>query len=181
MTDERNIVIFDLETKRLLNEVGGRQHVRKLGLSGAVTYSSADGEFHRYLEKDVQDLVAELRNADLVVGFNVLRFDYEVLQAYTAFPLRSIPTLDMLEEIYRRLGFRVGLDALAQATLGTQKSADGLMAVRWYRQGELEKLLDYCQQDVEVTRQLYEYGRKYKHLKFKDRRGRLKLVPVSWQ
>ncbi len=180
MSDGQTTVVFDLETKRLLREVGGHQHVRKLGLSGAVTYNTIDGKFRRYLEKDVKALVEELRSADLVVGFNVISFDYEVLQAYTGFPLRTIPTLDMLDEVYRRLGFRVGLDVLAQATLGTKKSADGLMAVRWYRQGEIEKLLDYCQQDVEVTRQLYEYGKKFKYLRFKDRYGRSKLVPVSW-
>jgi DEAD/DEAH box helicase domain-containing protein len=86
----------------------------------------------------------------------------------------------MLDHIHKRLGFRVSLDNLAGATLGTAKSADGLQAVRWYKQGEIEKILDYCQQDVEVTRQLYEYGKQQKHVKFQDRSYRTKMVSVNW-
>jgi DEAD/DEAH box helicase domain-containing protein len=175
-----NIVYFDVETQRSFDEVGGREHVRKLGLSAAVTYSTADEAFHRYTEETVGNLIAELKGADLVVGFNVLRFDYEVLRAYTDDPLDDIETVDMLDHIYKRLGFRVSLDNLAGTTLGTAKSADGLQAVRWYKQGRMQEILDYCQQDVEVTRQLYEYGVKFKHVKFRDRRYRVKTVAVNW-
>ncbi len=175
-----NIVFFDVETQRTFDEVGGRHNTRKLGLAAAVTYSTVDGTFRHYTEETVAQLIAELKAADLVVGFNVLRFDYEVLRAYTREPLDGIPTVDMLDHIHRRLGFRVSLDNLAVATLGITKSADGLQAVRWYRQGRIQEVLDYCQQDVEVTRQLYEYGNQHKHLKFKDRNYRLQMVPVSW-
>jgi DEAD/DEAH box helicase domain-containing protein len=175
-----NVVFFDLETQRTFEEVGGRRNIRKLRLSAAVTYSTADGQFRRYKEADVDDLIVELKTADLVVGFNVVRFDYEVLRAYTDETFKGIDTVDMLDHIYQRLGFRVSLDNLAQATLGTAKSADGLQAVRWYKEGEIEKVLDYCQQDVEVTRQLYEFGQKQKHVKYQDRSYRTQMVPVSW-
>jgi len=173
-------VFFDVETQKSFDEVGGRRNIRKLGLSAAVTYSTADGAFHRYTEETVADLVAELKAADLVVGFNVLRFDYEVLRAYTDDKLDRIPTVDMLDHIHKRLGFRIALDNLAGATLGTAKSADGLQAVRWYKEGRLQEILDYCQQDVEVTRQLYEYGQQFKHVKYRDRNWRVQMVPVSW-
>jgi DEAD/DEAH box helicase domain-containing protein len=52
--------------------------------------------------------------------------------------------------------------------------------VRWYKQGRIQEILDYCQQDVEVTRQLFEYGRKNKHVKFRDRKGQTQMVQVSW-
>ena len=175
-----NIVFFDLETQRSFDEVGGRHNIRMLGLSAAVTYSSAGGEYRHYTEEAVADLIAELRAADLVVGFNVLSFDYEVLRAYTDDPLDDLETVDMLAHIHKRLGFRVSLDNLASTTLKTSKSADGLQAVRWYKQGRLQEILEYCQQDVEVTRKLYEYGRQNKHVKFRDRSYREKTVPVSW-
>lgn len=175
-----NTVFFDVETQKSFDEVGGRRNIRKLGLSVAVTYSSADEAFHHYTEETVADLIAELKAADLVVGFNVLRFDYEVLRAYTDDKLDSIPTVDMLDHIHKRLGFRVSLDNLAGATMGTNKSADGLQAVRWYKQGRLQEILDYCQQDVEVTRQLYEYGRQHKHVKYRDRNWRVRMVAVNW-
>jgi DEAD/DEAH box helicase domain-containing protein len=175
-----NIVFFDVETQRTFDEVGGRHNIRKLGLSAAVTYSSAEGAFRHYTEETVDDLIKELEAADLVVGFNVLNFDYEVLRAYTDERLNRLPTVDMLDHIYKRLGFRVSLDNLAASTLGTAKSADGLQAVRWYKQGRIQEILDYCQQDVEVTRQLYEYGKQHKYVKFRDRNYREQMVPVSW-
>ena len=175
-----NIVFFDVETQRTFDEVGGRHNIRKLGLSAAVTYSTADGAFHHYTEEAVDDLIAELKAADRVVGFNVLGFDYEVLRAYTTDPLDDIPTVDMLDHIYKRLGFRVSLDNLASTTLRTAKSADGLQAVRWYKEGRIQEILEYCQQDVEVTRQLYNYGRKHKHVRFRDRNHRSQMVSVNW-
>jgi DEAD/DEAH box helicase domain-containing protein len=175
-----NIVFFDVETQRTFDEVGGRHNILKLGLSVAVTYSTADGTFHHYTEETVDDLITELKVADLVVGFNVLNFDYEVLRAYSDERLDRLPTVDMLDHIYKRLGFRVSLDNLATSTLGTAKSADGLQAVRWYKQGRIQEILDYCQQDVEVTRQLYEYGKQHKHIKFRDRNYREQMVPVNW-
>ena len=175
-----NTVFFDVETQRSFDEVGGRHNNRKLGLSAAVTYSTADGEYRHYTEETVLDLIAELKAAGLVVGFNVLNFDYEVLRAYTGDPLDDIETVDMLDHIHKRLGFRVSLDNLASTTLKTSKSADGLQAVRWYKQGRMQEILDYCQQDVEVTRQLYEYGKQHKHVKFRDRNYRIKVVQVNW-
>ena len=174
-----NTVFFDLETQRLFEDVGGRHNVRMLGLSVAVTYSTADEAFHHYLEQDAARLIADLEAADRVVGFNLLTFDYEVLRAYEA-GFAPPDTVDMLDHIYRRLGFRVSLDNLASTTLGVGKSADGLQAVRWFREGRIQEVLDYCQQDVEVTRLLYEHGRKHKHLKFRDNRYRTQTVAVSW-
>lgn len=175
-----NTVYFDVETQRSFDEVGGRHNIRKLGLSAAVTYSTADGGYRHYTEETVADLITELKTADLVVGFNVLGFDYEVLRAYTDDPLDDIETVDMLDQIHKRLGFRVSLDNLASTTLGTSKSADGLQAVRWYKQGRMQEILDYCQQDVAVTRSLHEYGQQFKHVKFRDRNYRERTVPVLW-
>lgn len=174
------LVFFDLETQHSFQEVGGRHNLHRLGLSVAVTYNSGDSAFHHYTESNVAGLIAELQAADRVIGFNLLRFDYPVLSAYTPVRLWSLPTLDLLDHIYRRLGFRVGLDALASATLGTAKSADGLQAIRWWRAREMEKLFAYCQQDVEVTRQLYEFGRKHRYVQYRDQNWRLRQVPVSW-
>jgi DEAD/DEAH box helicase domain-containing protein len=179
--EPQTIVFFDLETQRTFDEVGGRHNIRRLGLSVAVVYSTATGEFHVYTEDNVHDLIDQLRAADLVVGFNVIDFDYEVLRAYTDDPLDDLPTADMLQHVHRALGFRVSLDGLATATLGARKSADGLQAVRWWREGQLDKIIDYCRQDVEVTRQLWEYGRRNRHVRFFDRRSyRRRNIPVTW-
>ncbi len=173
-------LFFDLETQKTFDDVGGRRNIRRLGLSVGVTFSTADQDYHVYTEADVDDLIQDLSQADLVIGFNVLRFDYEVLRAYSDYPLRDIPTVDMLDHIHRTLGFRVSLDNLASATLKSKKSADGLAAVRWYKAGQMEKIIAYCKQDVKVTKDLYEFGKKNGYVQFQDRSYRLKRVPVRW-
>jgi len=176
----RKIIFFDLETQKTFQEVGGRHNLSRLGLAVAVTYDSSSGEYRSYTEDEAHELVNELAGADLVVGFNLKAFDYEVLQPYTDYPLHTIPTVDMLQDVYQELGFRLSLNSLAEATLGIRKSADGLQAVRWFRQGELDKVMEYCRRDVEVTRRLYEYGRERGYILYWDRRGRMQRIFVNW-
>lgn len=173
-------LFFDLETQKTFDEVGGRHNIRRLGLSVGVTYSLADEDFHVYTEAQADALARDLSQADLVVGFNVLRFDYEVLRAYGNYAFEQIPTVDMLDHIHRTLGFRVSLDSLASATLKAQKSADGLAAVRWYKTGQIDKIIEYCKQDVQVTKDLYEFGKQNGYVQFLDRSYRLRKVPVRW-
>jgi DEAD/DEAH box helicase domain-containing protein len=173
-------VFFDIETQNTFQEVGGH-YPERLAISVVVTYNTADQAFHRYGEADVAPLVAELQAADLVVGYNLYGFDYPVLQRYTdAVVLESLPTVDMMLEIQKQVGFRVKLDAVATATLQVGKSADGLQAVRWWKQGQVEKVFAYCEQDVAVTRDVYEFGRRHRYVQFYDRQYRIRKVPVAW-
>ena len=128
-------------------------------------------------------MIDHLEKADLVVGFNIRKFDYSVLSAYTNKNLKKeLPTFDILEDVYKRLGFRLGLDHLAHETIGTGKSADGLMAVEWFRNREMKKLTDYCRQDVVATRDLFLYGVNNGHLIYrrKKEKQRVRLM-VDWE
>jgi DEAD/DEAH box helicase domain-containing protein len=122
-----------------------------------------------------------LQGADLVVGFNILGFDYSVLRGYTSFNFRQLNTLDILREIYAYLRYRVSLDALGRATLDMPKSADGLQALQWFKAGQLGLLEAYCKKDVELTRDLFQYGLDKGHLLF-ERKGHGKMrIPLDWQ
>ena len=175
-----NIVYFDLETQRTCDEVGGRGNLAKLGMAAAVTFNTAMGSYHRYTESHAKDLIRELQTAELVVGYNVLEFDYDVLRGYADEPLKTPPTLDMMEHLARRLGFRPSLDSIATATLRVGKASDGLQAVRWYRQGQIDKVLEYCQKDVEITKRLYEYGKQSKLVYYWDKAYQRQVVAVNW-
>ena len=151
-----------------------------MGLACAVTLNATTQEFQNYREAEIERLLEVLHSASRVIGFNLKNFDYAVLQPYTQVRLSLLPTLDLLEEIHRRLGFRLSLDTLASATLGSEKLGDGVQAVRWYKAGEFAKLLDYCRQDVALTQQLYLFGKEHGHLHYWDRNRRKKSVAVSW-
>jgi DEAD/DEAH box helicase domain-containing protein len=149
-------------------------------MAAAVTFNTAVNAYHRYTESRAKELISELKASDLVVGYNVLEFDYVVLRGYTTEPLAQLPTVDMLEHLARRLGFRPSLESVASATLRATKSADGLQAVRWYRQGQMDKVLEYCQKDVELTKRLHEYGRQSKLVYFWDKAFQRQAVAVNW-
>ena len=116
----------------------------------------------------------------MVVGFNVIGFDFSVLRGYSTFDFGTLNTLDILRDVHAQLGYRLSLDALGTATLDTPKSADGLQALQWYKEGRLDLIEAYCKKDVEVTRDLFYFGMTRGHLLF-DRKGRRAMrVPVDW-
>jgi len=127
-------------------------------------------------------LVEALKSASQVIGYNIRRFDYQVLSGYTGEDYaRLLPTLDLLEYVHSRLGFRVAMGHLAQETLGTAKSADGLQSLEWVRQGRLDLVEQYCRKDVEILRDLYLHGRREGFLLYRDRRRDVRLkLRVKW-
>jgi len=175
-------VFFDLETQNLFQDVGGRQNISRLRLACAVTWSAARNDFAVYWEKDVDALVEELKAATRVIGFNLRDFDYQVLQPYVPdLRFASLPTLDLLLDLRRTLGFNLSLDSLAGATLGVSKTADGVQSVAWFRSGELDKVAEYCKADVDITRRVYEFGREQGYIQYKSKLGSKLKVNVSWK
>lgn len=178
----RNIVYFDLETQRTANDVGGWDRKHEMGMSIGVTFSTATGKYEIFPESQVNDLIDRLKRADLVVGFNVLRFDYEVLMGYTILDLPSyLPTLDMLVDVEKAIGHRLSLEALAQGTFGIGKIAEGLDAIRWWREGKVLEIAEYCCFDVKVTKMVHEYGATHGELFYSDRFSNEQRLAVNWK
>ncbi len=184
----KNIVYFDLETQRSFGDVGGFSHKDKMGVSIAVTYSTARGTYEIYTESEMDQLADDLLRADLVVGWNHLQFDYPVLQPYVFHTLADQTiNLDMMLEIETLLGFRLKLDSVASASLGTGKTADGLDALRWWQEHKksgnfapLRKIAEYCAYDVKVTKCVHEFALEHGFLKYDDRNGGTAEIAVNW-
>ena len=175
-----NFIFFDLETQKLFQDVGGRD-ASKLRLACGVTYSTEKKDFKVYWERDAQALVDELKAADKVVGFNIRDFDYEVLRPYApTFNFASLRTLDLLPDLNRILSFRIPLDSLAKACLNAKKTADGIQSVEWFRNGELEKVAEYCKADVDITRRVYEFGHDNGFVYYYSKLGSKLKVNVNW-
>ena len=176
-------IILDVETKKTFDEVGGFFPDR-LGISfvGVCVREglSGKGEMQSYWEKDLPLLFPLLEKADVVIGFNVDNFDMQTFVPYYSADITKIPTLDVLTRIKESAGHRIGLDAVAQETLGIGKSGDGLDAIKYYHAKQWDKLEKYCIQDVAVTRDVYDYGLKKGHVKFKNKWNRLVECPVDF-
>lgn len=173
----RNEVVIDIETRNTFQDVGAHNpSLLHVSLVGAYFYET--DAFESFLEEDLPRLWPRLERADRVIGYNLLGFDYPCLQTYYAGNMMQLPTVDLLLEIEKRLGFRIKLDDVAQATLGVGKSGHGLMAVEYWKKGELDKLRDYCLQDVRVTRDVYECALKNGSISFLDRQGQKQTIPL---
>jgi DEAD/DEAH box helicase domain-containing protein len=173
-----DVVFFDLETQRAALEVGGWHNAHLMRISLAVLYETRADRFATFREAQVEELLRRLRAADLVVGFNVRRFDYRVLRGYTDFDFERLPTFDLLDEIHGRLGFRLSLGHLGEETLGRAKAADGLQALRWWREGRLEEIETYCRADVALLRDLFTHAERSGHLLFRTKLGERVRIPV---
>ncbi|MEK9174885.1 MAG: ribonuclease H-like domain-containing protein [Patescibacteria group bacterium] len=174
-------IVFDVETQKEFAEVGGYRNVHMLGVSVAGVYNYADDSYRAYEEKELPELEKTMAAADLIIGFNTKHFDYQVLQPYfNSLALAQAPTLDLMEKLEAALGYRPGLDALARATLGEQKSSHGLEALKWFREGKIDEIKKYCLQDVKLTKDIYEYGLNHGSVLFESRVSGLQTVPASW-
>ena len=175
-------LVFDLETQRLAADVGGWGNIRAMGLALAVTWDLDGGSWRTYFEEEVGDLVQDLMASPLVVGFNVDRFDLEVLRPYCKEDLRAVKTLDLLAVLKARTGFRLSLASLAEANFGEPKSADGLQSVAWYREGRFDLIEAYCRKDVELTGRLYLKGLEEGYVLIQSRTGeRLRVNVRGWE
>ncbi len=177
---EPAIGFFDIETQRLADEVGGWGNIHLMRLAVAVLYDLCTNSFEIFTEDKVEGLIERLQDFDLVVGFNIKRFDYRVLGAYTPIDFKAVPTFDILVDIHQRLGFRLSLSHLAEQTLGRSKTADGIQAVRWFREGNLDAVISYCKDDVVITKELFEFGLNQGHLLYQTREGPVVRLPVDW-
>lgn len=171
--------VFDLETIRSADEVGGWHHAERMGVSLGVVYDSQIDGCITYLEHEVDDLIAHLQQLDLVIGFNNKRFDNRVLAGYSNANLNKLPTIDLLEQVTHQLGYRLSLDRMVEHTLGVKKSADGLQALAWYKEGRIDLIQQYCRKDVELTRDLMRFILENRYCLFKNKAGKIVRLPLE--
>lgn len=173
-------VVLDIETQNTFQEVGGYIHSKlKISVIGCYFYETQTYEV--FEEHELNSLWSRLEKSDRIIGYNTKGFDLPVMNNYYSGDFLKFTNLDILEEIHKFLGFRLKLDDVAAASIGTRKSGHGLQAVEWWKQGEIQKIKDYCLQDVKVTKDIYEYGLKYGALAYEDNFGNRKAIDVNFE
>lgn len=171
-------IVLDLETQKSFDDVGGRgkNHLLKVSVCGIYDYSN--DQYSIFEESELPRLAPILQSADQIIGFNIKQFDFEVLQPYLNFNLFDIPYYDILLEIEKVIGHRIKLESVAQGSIGSGKSGNGLEALLYYKNGKMDLLKKYCLDDVKVTKQVYEYALKNQKLLYRDYFA-IKEIPVS--
>ncbi len=170
-------IIFDLETQNIFQEVG-TNNAADLDISVGSFYDSETDNYTTVTVDQLQTVWPLLEKADALVGYNSNHFDIPLLNKYYPGDLTQIKSIDLLEEIRKSLGRRLRLDSVAEATVGAKKSGHGLQAVRWWREGKIEEIKKYCEQDVKVTKKVFDYALKNGHVKFKDG-SRKREIPLD--
>ena len=160
-------IVFDIETRNIFEDVG-KADPTLLDISVVCIYDYSTNEYSSYLVEELPKLWKILEEADILIGFNSNHFDIPLLNKYYHGDLNNIQSLDLLEEVRKSIGRRVGLGNIAEATLGYGKSGHGLQAVEWWKKGDIESIKKYCIDDVKVTKEVYEYAMQNKKLKYKD-------------
>jgi DEAD/DEAH box helicase domain-containing protein len=173
-------ITLDIETE---GNFRGGGDFDNLQITVVGIHDSESGEFKSFLRHELSELWPILERADLLVGYNSDHFDIPILGKYYAGDLTKIKSVDLLKEVKNILGRRLKLDNLAEATLGKGKIGHGLEAQKWWAEGNIEKVREYCLDDVRITNELYEYAQKKKSLKYRDFDGvrEIKLDPSGWE
>ncbi|MCK5286018.1 MAG: ribonuclease H-like domain-containing protein [Candidatus Pacebacteria bacterium] len=175
-------ITFDIETKNTFEDIG-ENTPEKLDISIVCTHDSETDEYDSFLEDDFDRLFSLIEKADMLIGFNSDHFDIPLLNKHYHGDLKNIKSLDILKEIHTTIGRRIKLDNIAEATLGKGKSGHGLEAITWWKNGEIEKIRQYCLDDVKITKDVYNYAIKNNLLKYKDNGvvKEIKLDTSKWE
>ena len=175
-------IFFDIETSNIFQDVGS-MNPADLDIAVVGIYDSETDKYNTYLQNELQELWPILEKADMLIGFNSEHFDTPLLNKYYPGDLLKIKNLDLLKEIHKTAGRRMKLDQLAQGTLGIKKIANGLEALSWWRKGEIEKVKNYCLDDVRITKDLYDFALKNNKLIFKEgpQMKEIKLDTSAWE
>lgn len=160
-------ITFDLETKNFFQDVGSNDPV-DLDISVVCIHDSATDQYTSYLENDFNKLWPILEQADMLITWNGDHFDIPLLNKYYPGDLTKIKSLDLMKEVQKILGRRLKLDGVGEATLGKNKTGHGSEAITWWQNGEIDKLISYCTEDVRLTKELYDYAVTNKLLKYKE-------------
>lgn len=169
-------VVFDIETSNAF--MPGNFDPTSLDISVVGVHDSKDDSYRAYLVDELPLLWPVLEDTDVLIGYNSDHFDIPLLNKYYSGDLTRIKSVDLLKEIRKSIGKRLKLDSVAEATLGINKSGHGLDAIKWWANGEVEKVKKYCLDDVKITKDLYEYALKNKQVKYKDW-GSIKIIELD--
>lgn len=183
-------VIFDCETQKLFSEITSGDPA-DLGISIVSVYvrtvnefqQEISGKMYSFWESELADMWKYFSGAQRIIGFNSIKFDVPALKKYSPTGFEKLPHFDIMNLVRDQLGFSLSLNHLAGQTLGEHKVDVGTNAVEYWKKHDAEnlaKLKFYCEADVILTKNLYDYGVQHKKLKYLDKWNNPRDIPVDF-
>lgn len=174
-----NEIVFDIETQNTFADVNN--DFSKFKISCVSIYQYSNDTYTSYEEHELGKLWPILEKADRLIGYNIEHFDLPIMNNYYPGDLLQFPYLDIIKVVKDSLGIRLKLDSIAKATLdNVQKSAEGLQAIRWWKEGKIKEIKEYCEQDVRVTKEIYDFGKQNKQLFYTTLTGEVQPFRVDF-
>lgn len=173
-----NYLVFDIETQNIFQEVGSNNPA-DLDLSVISIYDSKTDKVQSFTIDDLTGLWPIIEKTDVLVGYNSEHFDIPLLNKYYPGDLTQIKSIDLMVFIKKSLGRRPKLDDVAAATLKTKKSAHGLQATKWWKEGKVDQVIKYCEDDVKITRDLFLFALENKYVNLKDFSGKNMKIEID--
>ncbi|HMO78638.1 MAG TPA: ribonuclease H-like domain-containing protein [Candidatus Paceibacterota bacterium] len=158
-----NYLVFDIETTDIILD-----DPMNLEIAVVSVYEKNNNSIKSFLKDQLHQMWPIFERVDFVVGYNSDHFDIPLLNKYYQGNLNSIKSIDILKYIKESFGKRVKLESVANGTLGYGKITSGIQAVEWWKQGKIDDVIKYCEQDVLITKDIFEYILENKKVKFKD-------------
>jgi DEAD/DEAH box helicase domain-containing protein len=183
-------VIFDIETQNWFDETG-IEVPADLKVSVVSLYcrqlnenlNEISGEMKSFWENDLDSMWKYFLQSDRIIGFNSINFDVQVLKSYAPSGFTKLPHFDIMDHVKIATGRRVSLNKIAKDTLNTAKTDSGANAVLYWQKHDpesLAKLKSYCEADVLITRDIYDFGLKNKYLKYTDHWNNPRQIEVDF-
>ncbi|MEK7060711.1 MAG: ribonuclease H-like domain-containing protein [Patescibacteria group bacterium] len=183
-------VIFDVETQKLFSQISTNDPADLLISIVSAYVREVDeyqhelrGEMKSFWVSELDDLWPIMASAKRIIGFNTIKFDIPALARHAPDTFAKMPHLDIMQSVRSALGHSLSLSKLAQSTLNKDKTDVGTNAVEYWKnhdEASLAKLKYYCEADVLLTKELYDYGVVNKHLKYMDNFNNVQSFPVDF-
>ena len=161
-------IVLDLEIANEISHVITWDRTDLMKIACVVVYHYNHNMFEIFSEHDIDRLRSLIITSDLIVGYNIIKFDLPIIFGERSGRSYSdIHVFDILASICKNLGLDPrefsnahkgwSLNAVAKATLGMQKSGQGAIAPVLWKQGRYIEVINYCMHDVMLTRNLYDH------------------------
>lgn len=140
-----------------------------MGISVIGAYDYVEDRYHVFCADNSEEFTRLFDNRDLCVGFNNIPFDNALIRASKEADWQApddSQCYDLLRETWAAAGlgpefnFKThggfGLDAMCEKNFKTNKSGSGALAPVLWQQGKIGAVIDYCLNDVRMTKQFFD-------------------------